>query len=331
MKKLSLLVLVHESLIPDLSSEGPKRSEAWITEYDVVNALKSLKHDVEILGLYNDINPLIEITQKKKFDLVFNLLEQFGEHTDRDQHVVSLLEMLNLKYTGCGPKAMTLARDKALSKKIADYHHIATPQFFVAPLNVKKKIPNNLKFPIIVKCLSEEASLGISQKSVVNTKEKLEERIHFLHKKYKADVICEEFIKGKEVYIGIMGKKSLQSFPAIELFFDNADNPESEIYSERAKWNEDYQKRKGISTGLSKLNKELSTKVNTTALKLYKVLGLDSYARIDLRVTEEGKVYFLEANPNPNLALDDEFYQGAKFSKLKYEELINLILKQALH
>src|SRR5690606_14004409 len=116
------------------SSEGPKRSEAWITEYDVVSALKNLKHDVEVLGLYNDINPLIEITQMKKFDLVFNLLEQFGEQTDRDQHVVSLLEMLNLKCTGCGPKAMTLARDKALSKKIADYHHIATPQFFVAPL-----------------------------------------------------------------------------------------------------------------------------------------------------------------------------------------------------
>lgn len=326
MKKLSILLLVHESLIPDLNCKSPKRSEAWITEYDVAQSLKRLGHEVHIIGLYDDISKLTAFLEKTKVDLVFNLLEQFGEHTDRDQHVVSLLQMLKLKFTGCGPKAMTLARDKALSKKIAAFHHINIPQFFVAPVEIKKKIPKNLRYPMIVKCLSEEASLGLSQNSVVSSEEKLKERIEFLHKKYKVDVICEEFIKGREVYIGILKKKSFTAFPVVELFFDKAKNPEEEIYSERAKWNENYQKRKGIHTGKAQLSKELENKAINIAKKLASILELDSYARIDLRITDDNKIYFLEANPNPNLALDDEFNLGAKLAGISYDDLILKIL-----
>lgn len=326
MKRLSILLLVHESLIPDLNQKSPKRSEAWITEYDVAQSLKRQGHQVHLLGLYDDIAKLTAFLQQTKVDLVFNLLEQFGEHTDRDQHVVSLLQMLKLPFTGCGPKAMTLARDKALSKKIAAFHHIHVPQFFVSPVNVKKKIPKNLRYPIIVKCLAEEASLGISQNSIVNTEEKLKERIGFIHKKYGVDVICEEFIKGREVYIGLLKKKSLIAFPVVELFFDHAKNPEEEIYSERAKWNTNYQKRKGIHTGKAQLDKSTENKVIHTAKKLASILEIDSYARIDFRITDDNKIYFLEANPNPNLAQDDEFYLGAKLCGIDYDDLISQIL-----
>lgn len=330
MKNLNILLLVHDSLLPDLNQKKPARSEPWITEYDVATALQRLGHEVKILGLYQTIEPLIKVAQEEKIDFVFNLLEQFGPKTEQDQHIVSLLEMLKLPYSGCSPKALTLARDKALSKKISEFHHLSTPQFIVFPVDKKKKIPKNLKYPIIVKCLAEEASLGISQKSVVHNIKDLETRIHFLQKKFKVDVICEEFIPGREIYVGVLKYKTTTLLPPIELFFENAKEPSSEIYSENAKWNENYQKRKGIKTDKAKLDKEQETKLFNISKKISDILGLHGYARIDFRLTEDNRFFFLEANPNPNLAVDDEFALAANTAQIEYDDLIDRIVKEGL-
>lgn len=329
MSKL-IYVLVHTDLVPPDEPEEKSidRFETpWITEYDVIQQLKSNGHDVKVIGLYDDLSPLLEAIKKKKPDIVFNLLEEFNGDSQMDYHIVALLEALKVKYSGCNSKGLALARDKALSKKILKHHHVGTPNFFTLPKNKKKKLPKTIKYPLIVKCLYEEASYGIAQASIVTSEEKLQERIQYIHEKLKQDALVEEFIEGKELYVGVLGQKQLKTLPIWELKFSNVENPEKEIYSERAKWNEKYRKRKGIDTGPAKLDKSIEDKVIKTCKKVYQILNLSGYARIDIRLTSENKIYVLEANPNPNIASDDEFAKSAAHSKIKYKELIEDLVK----
>ncbi len=320
-----ILLLVHKDLIPDLN-QVPNRDSPWITEYDVLTTLTELGHEVKVLGLINNIERLIKEINEFKPYCIFNLLEEFNYETQSDYKVLALLDMMNIKYTGCNPKGLLLARDKAISKKILKHHNIGTPDFFTMTKKRKKRLPKDLNFPLIVKCLFEEASLGIAGASIVHSKEKLEERISYIHNKLDQDVIVEEFIKGREIYVGITGNIQLKNLPLWELRFDKVDEPEKEIYSERAKWNEKYRKRKGIRSQLAKLEPEIETKVIKAVKQTYKVLNLSGYARIDLRLTENNEIYILEANPNPNIAKDDEFAESAKAVGVEYKDIIeNLI------
>lgn len=178
-----------------------------------------------------------------------------------------------------------------------------------------------------MKCLYEEASLGISQASIVHNQDKLNERINFIHNKLDQDALIEEFIEGREMYVGVMGNKQLKTLPIWELIFENVDNPEKEIYSENAKWNENYRERKGINTKEAKLSNEIREKIIKICKKTYKALNLTGYARIDLRLTKDGKIFILEANPNPNIASDDEFAKSANVMGISYNDLIELIIK----
>ena len=327
MSKL-IYVLVHTDLVPSEKPENIDRFETpWITEYDVIKQLKSNGHEVKVIGLYDDLTPLLGLIKEKKPDIVFNLLEEFNGDSQMDYHIVALLEALKVKYTGCNSKGLALARDKALSKKILKHHHIGTPNFFTLPKNKKRKLPKNIKYPLIVKCLFEEASYGIAQASIVTSEEKLNERVKYIHEKLEQDALIEEFIEGKELYVGVLGQKQLKTLPIWELKFENVDNPEKEIYSQRAKWNEKYRKRKGIETGAAKLDKTTEDKVVRTCKKVYQILNLSGYARIDIRLTSENKIYVLEANPNPNIASDDEFAKSAEYEKVKYKELIEQLIK----
>lgn len=322
------LLLVHGKLIPP--KNPPKNFDRykvpWLTEYDVREALKTLGHDVHVLGIEDDIYPLINKIQEFKPHFVFNLLEEFNSDPQADYKVISLLDMLGVKYTGCNSKGLVLARDKALSKKILMYHKIGTPKFHTLSKFQNLKLPKNLDFPLIVKCLFEEASYGIAKASVVHSLEKLEERVKYIHENLEQDAIIEEFIEGRELYVGILGHKKLSHLPLWELKFSNVDSPEKEIYSERAKWNEKYRERKGIKTGLAKFDTETSNKIVKLCKSAYKALDLSGYARIDLRVSTAGEVYILEANPNPNIASDDEFAKSAEHDKIKYLDLIKSLI-----
>lgn len=327
MSKL-IYVLAHTDLVPPPKPENIDRFETpWITEYDVIEQLKSNGHKVKVIGLYDDLSPLLMAIKEKKPDIVFNLLEEFNGDSQMDYHVVALLEALKIKYTGCNSKGLVLARDKALSKKILKHHHIGTPNFFTLPKNKKRKLPKILRYPLIVKCLYEEASYGIAQASIVMNEEKLNERIQYIHEKLDQDALIEEFIEGKELYVGVIGQKQLKTLPIWELKFKNVEDPEKEIYSQRAKWNEKYRERKGIEAGAAKLDKQIKDKVIKTCKKVYQVLNLSGYARIDLRLTSDNKIFILEANPNPNIANDDEFAKSAEYEKIHYKELIEQLIK----
>ena len=323
-----ILLLVHQDLVPpnDIKGKPDRFKSPWITEYDVKEALASLGYEVLVFGVVDDIHSLINQIKEFKPHGIFNLLEEFNYDPRSDYKVIALLEMMNIKYTGCNPRGLMIARDKALSKKILRHHKVGTPQFFTLPKNKKRKLPKGIKYPVIVKCLYEEASYGIAQSSICHSEEKLHERVAYIHSNLEQDAIIEEFIAGQELYVGIIGNKKLTNLPVWELQFNKAESPEKEIYSSRAKWNKDYRDRKGITNGPAKLSKYLEDKVVKACKKTYQLLELSGYARIDLRLTDDGKVYILEANPNPNIASDDEFANSAVFDGIKYNELIEKLL-----
>ena len=321
-----ILLLVHKDLVPDQSKVPDRYDCPWVTEYDVLKTLEELGYEVKVLGLIHDIQKLIEEINAFKPYCVFNLLEEFNFDTQSDYKVLALLDMLNIKYTGCNPKGLLLARDKAISKKILKHHRIGTPKFFTMKKKRKVKVPKTMNYPLIVKCLFEEASLGIAQASIVNSEEKLKERVEYIHSKLNEDAIVEEFIAGKEIYVGVLGNIKLSNLPLWELRFENVDEPEKEIYSEQAKWNKKYRKRKGIHSQVADLPKDVETKIIKAVKNTYRALNLTGYARIDLRLTDENKVYILEANPNPNIAMDDEFAESAKAVGIAYKDLIEKLI-----
>ena len=207
MKRLRVLVLVHPDLVPPDSSKGytEQQINVWKTEYDVVSTLRAAGHDVRPLGVHDELKPIRDEIDGWKPDVVFTLLEQFHGEVIYDQNVASYLELLRVPYTGCNPRGLMLARGKDLSKTLVHYHRIPVPAFAVFPQRRKVRRPKRLALPLIVKSLSEDASYGISQASVVDNDEKLVERVNFIHEKIGTAAIAEQYIEGRELYVGVLG------------------------------------------------------------------------------------------------------------------------------
>lgn len=336
MRRKRILVIMHKDLVPPDSIEGLSDEEVapWKTEYDVTTALYNLGHDVKPLGLSSDLGVLKQAIDEYKPHLVFNLLEEFDEEAVFDHNVVSYLELLRVPYTGCSPRGLLLARDKALSKQILAFHRIAVPDFVVFPRGRKPKISRKLEFPLFVKSLNEEASLGISQASIVEDADKLRERVAFIHRRVGTDAIAERYIEGREFYVGVFGNQRLTVLPVWELLFTKAPEDIPRIATANAKWNLRYQQKRGITTARAKnLADDKIEDIARMCKRIYRCLSLDGYARIDLRMTPEGKVYVLEANPNPQLAYDEDFAEAAHAAGIPYERLcqsiVNLGLRRA--
>ncbi|MCK5074324.1 MAG: D-alanine--D-alanine ligase [Bacteriovoracaceae bacterium] len=332
MRKLRVLVIVHPKLVPPENTKGIIVNEMpWRTEHFVINQLKNNGHNVRILPVGSDLKVIRIARDEFKPHIAFNLLECFDDETLFDHNVVSYLELLKLPYTGCNPKGLILSRDKSLCKKIMYYHRIKTPRFDVALMGKKFKRSSKLVFPLIVKSLTEEGSVGISQSSVVDNDEKLQERIRFIHDKALSHALVESYIEGKDVYVSMIGNKRVGQFPILELKFKNAPDNIHQIATSRVKWNSDYRKKHGIDTELVKnFPPELSKKIFTTSRRIYKVLNFSGYARLDLRLTPSGKIFFLEANPNPDIARTEDFAYSAKKAGLDYSMLLDKILKLGL-
>jgi D-alanine-D-alanine ligase len=328
--KLRVLVLMHKSLIPPLDfTKEEYMSADWKTEYDVKTTLKELGHEVQELGLIGNLELLRNALNEFKPHIVFNLLEEFDGEPTFDQHIVSYLELKKQAYTGCNPRGLTLARDKALSKKILAFHKIPVPKFFVFPKNQKIRETNKIVYPLIVKSTTAESSTGISQASVVNNYQSLCERVKFIHETVETDAIAEQYIKGRELYVGILGNKRVTTFPVWELKFSKVPKGTKKFATEKAKWDDSYREKYGIeSVKAEDLTEEELLRITKLTKKIYKALGLSGYARMDFRFDEEtGKPYFLEANPNPGIQLGDEFPEAAEAFGLSYKELLTKLLK----
>jgi D-alanine-D-alanine ligase len=332
-KKLRVAVLMHEDLMPpdDLSALEEKEILRIKTERDVVQALQGLGHEVLKLGVWDELAPLRNAIREWNPDIVFNLLEEFHGEVVYDHAVVSYLELMRAPYTGCNPRGLVLGRDKALSKKILHYHRIRAPRFAVAPRGRRFKRPSRLEFPLIVKSLIEEASTGISQGSVVVADDKLQERVAFIHEKVRTDAIVEQYIEGREVYVGVLGNHRLKVLPVWELFLDKLPADSHRIATRRIKVDPEFQQRHQVMMGPAvELDEEAVRRFGRTSRRIYRLLGLSGYARLDYRLAQDGTAYFLEANPNPEIAADEEFAAASEAAGWSYAQLIDRILRVGL-
>jgi D-alanine-D-alanine ligase len=330
MRKKRVLVLTHVDLVPPEDIAGKPDDEVfeYKTDYDVVTGLRDLGHEVQPLGLYDDLTPLRQAIQNFEPHIVFNLLEEFRGETMLEQNVVSYLELVQVPYTGCNPRGLIIARDKALSKKILHYHRIRVPRFAVVPAGRKlRHKPARLDYPLIVKSQVEEASFGIAEASLVNNDEKLAERIEFMHANVGTSLILEQYVDGRELYVGVMGNSRLQVLPVWELEMGGLRSDAPRIATRRVKWNLKFQERRGIKIGPARdLPPEVERLMVKTTKRLYRLLHLSGYARVDFRLDAEGRPYFLEANPNPDIGYGDEFAEAAEAAGIDYEPLLDRIL-----
>jgi len=329
MKKLRVAVLMHPTLVPPPSLDGHSEKEiyTWKTEYDVVSTLRGLGHEVEPLGVQDELGPIRDLHKQWQPHCFFNLLEEFHGMVEFDHHVVSFLELLQAAYTGCGPRGLVLSRDKALAKKVVTYHRIRVPAFAVFAHGRKVSRPSRLSYPLIVKSLSQEASVGISQASIVDSDEKLVERVRFIHDSVGTDALVEQFIEGRELYVCLLGNNRLKVLPVWELGFENLPPGAAAIATANVKHNPDTQRRWGIVQHAAQaLEPALEQKIVRISKRIFRLLGLDGYARLDYRLTPQGELYFLEANPNPEIAQSEEFASAAEAVGLHYPQLLQTIV-----
>jgi D-alanine-D-alanine ligase len=333
-KKLKVLALFDAvratTLDQDLSPE--LKTENWKTEAGVLAALNELGYPNEHLAIFDDLDLLRQKLQTFTPDVIFNLADQFRNNRAFDQHIVSFLAMTGIPFTGCGASGLTLCKHKGISKKILSYHRIHTPDFVIIPRGKRIARPKRLKFPILIKPLKEEASYGISQASFVETDEQFRERIEFIHEKTNNDVIAEEYIEGRELYVSVIGNHRLQVFPIRELVFREVPPDEPKIATYRAKWDEAYRERWGLENRFAEgLEPALVRHIESVCKRIYHLLTIDGYARVDLRLNAKNELYFIEANPNPILAPDEDFAQSALKSGLAYPQLIDRIARLGLN
>ncbi len=331
-KKLRVMVLVHEQFVPpDDIKELPKdEAHAVKTEYDVVRTLEELGHEVKVLGVSDEVRPIRNAIERWKPDLSFNLLEEFQELARYDAYVVSYLELMGVPYTGCNPRGLMIARDKALSKKLLVFHRIPTPRFFVVRMGRKPRRPKAMEFPLIVKSQVEEASFGIAKASVVRDDEQLAERVRMVHERIHTDALVERFVEGRELYTAVLGNERLTVLPPQELVIRNLDPGEPLVATARVKHDVLYQEKHGVKIRTIRSPDDLVRRLERTAKRVYRTLGLDGYARIDFRLADDGRLYVLEANPNPEIARKEEFAMAAAASGLGYPELVRRLLSLAL-
>ena len=331
--KLRVLALMHRHLVPpDRVEEGTDvTAEPWRTEYDVVSTLTAMGHELRVLGVHDDLGDIRRAAEEWKPHIAFNLLEGFDDIVIFDQNVVSHLELLKLPYTGCNPRGLLLARDKSLSKKLLAYHRIHVPEFEVYRAGRPIRRHKHLTYPLIVKSLTQEASIGISQASVVDTDEKLKERVEFIHHSIGTAALVEQYIEGRELYVGIHGNQTLQVLPVWELYFKNMPEGTRRIATDRVKWSVKYQKKYGIESGLARdLPEGATERVQHVCRRAYRALELSGYARIDLRLDEAGNVWVIEANPNPQIARGEDFAASADKIGISYESLLQRIVNLGL-
>jgi D-alanine-D-alanine ligase len=299
-------------------------------EFDVARALKGMGHEVRLFGFSDDLDALVAGLRAEPVDVVFNLTERFRNVSALDYGVAAVLEMLGLAYTGASAAGLMLARNKALTKMVLAYQGLRIPHFFVCPRGHATQRPSDVRFPLIVKPLDEDASVGIAQRSVVRDDEALAERVSFIHTRHNTAAIVEEFIAGRELYVGVLGNDPPRALPPIEMVFAQDSAEESRIATFKAKWSHKYREARGIENRIAKhLSKDLLDRLAEVAVRTYLAAGLRDYGRIDVRLAHDEEIYIVEANPNPYLADGEDLAWAAEEGGEPYPKLIQNVAEMA--
>jgi len=312
--------------------EYPKKMP---THDEVVDQIKKtllqLGYNVVLLPINQSIERIINGVKEEKPDLIFNLCETFRNNDKFDFNVTALLEMTRAPFTGSRSGSLFLSNDKYISKKIFDFHKIPYPDFLFVPMGSEAVIPKNLSFPLFVKPVHEDASIGVDENSIVQDEESLKKKVKEIHEIIKDDALIEEYIEGREFFVSIVGNKFLKPFEIVELDFSRLPQGRPKIYTYKAKIETESEEYKMIDIKIPQdLTPELKGKLQEIAIKVYRVLGASDYARMDIRMAQDGKLYVLEANLNPYLAQSSETAIAAQASGLSYEHLIGGLVEEAL-
>ncbi|MDP9199623.1 MAG: D-alanine--D-alanine ligase [Pseudomonadota bacterium] len=333
MPRLRILVLVHETLVPPESLDGVREQDAaeYRTEFDVISCLRECGHEVRPMGIGDSLTELRTALADWRPQICFNLLEEFDGIVTYDQHIVAWLELLRQPYTGCNPRGMMLSRDKVLSKQLLAYHRIPTPQFAVFARGRAIRIPARMRYPLFVKSATEDASLGISQASIVDDAARLRERIAFIHEHTSSDALVEEYVEGREFYVGVIGNDRIRTLPPWEFIFGELKAGRAGIATRKAKWDRAYQARHGITSDVARdLPEGLAARLDKLARRIYRALHMTGYARMDFRVRADGTTYFLEANANPNVEKEEDFAYAALAGGMDYAALLQRLIALGL-
>ena len=333
-ERLRILVLfeVNDPPAPDEEYERRMREEPdWRTEGHVVAAIKALGHEVHLGAIYRNARDVIDLVERIQPDLVWNFVQTFHGTRSYESHIAAVLELCRVPYTGCGHRALMLCQDKALSKEILKHHRVAVPPFVVSRRAQPVKRLSRSIFPVMVKPLAEEGSVGISRESFAETEEQALARVRFLHERLKLDAIVEQYVTGREIYVGVVGNDRLTVLPPRELKFSKVPEGEPKFASFKAKWDEGYRERWGIfSTFPDDLSEGMVRGIARVAKRVFRALQMRGFGRIDLRLTDQSRLVVVEANPNPEIAQGEDLAEAAAKIGLDYPELIDRVITLGL-
>lgn len=300
---------------------------------DIEGALRANDHECVRVVVDDDVAPVIKSLKESKPDIVVNLAESFGGKSALESNVAALLNLLGLRYTGSSPAGLILAGDKTLTKKVLTFHGILTARFATV-FRGAVDWAGDINFPLILKPPQEDASLGITQKSIVNDVQELLQTISSLQSEYQGPVLAEEFIDGREFYVGVLGNSDAQALPVMELDFTGYPEGKPKIASWEAKWGDEGDEKGAEFEGTKSvfptdISEELTAKMQKVAVDAFHALRLRDYARVDLRVTASEQIYVIEVNPNCYLEKKAEFATAAAKSGIEYPALIERIVELA--
>lgn len=327
---LDVTVLMDAAAVPEDDPELAGKPSQGLTEGQVSRALRELGHRVRVVGVADDVGSIMKAFEEHRPGLVFNLTEQFADSRQFDTNVAGLMEMMKIPFTGTGSTGLMLCRDKGLCKEMLAFRRVRVPGFVTLAPGKGLRVPGKLRFPMIVKPTLEDGSDGISMSSVVNNAEELEARARFVHEHWKQVAIAEEYVEGREVYIGIVGNERLKVLPPRGVDFGELGKEHPLVATAKVKHDADYREKWKIRYGAAELSKEESGRVGRVSRRIYRLLRMKDYGRIDLRITAGGEIVFLEANPNPDIGRNEEVAEAAEAAGIKYTALIDRIVRLAM-
>jgi D-alanine-D-alanine ligase len=296
---------------------------------EIFDALAKLGHEPSYL-VVDGRDPSLLAVARCNADLIFNLTESYAGDDTKDMHLAAYLELLDKPYTGADPHALYLAQDKSLAKKVFHFHGIRTPIFAVS-YKGRTDHAHDIEFPLIVKPLSEDGSIGIEAASVVTSVKELMERIHYVHEEFDSPALIEEYIEGREIYAAILGCEKPEALPLVEMDLSKLPEGTPRIASTEVKWEKETEAYKRTRSQIVEdLDEKTTAKLQDTALAAYQALKLRDYGRVDMRLTPKGQVYVIEANPNPWLSSGAEFAMAARKSGRTYTDLMRDIVDLAM-
>lgn len=311
--------------------EAEDGSQQDVVVDQVADALRQCDHQVSVLGVHGDLSKLISGLRRRQPDLIFNLMEMFGDNVRGDVGVAGVLDLLGIPYTGAGPGECYIQQDKAIAKKLLAFDKIQSPPFAVFFPDAALETAGNLRMPLFVKPLRTDASIGIGRDALVYDTMQLLKRVTAIRERYHDAALAEEYIEGREFYVGVLGNRQAVAFPPMEMDFSGLKDGQPHIMDQKAKFAENSAEFKGTKAVLAEqIPEEFKARLEKTALDAYRALHVRDYGRVDLRVAPTNDIYVLEVNANCYLERSSEFATAAAAAGHDYPTLINRIAELAL-